>query len=64
VKRASKLEALKLLGSHRRMWGEDKPTPPAPEGPGLTVVIEQRMASGNAGPSMQQVVVSLQPPER
>jgi hypothetical protein len=62
VKRTDRLKALELLGRHKRLWGEDKPLPAAPEGPGLTVIVEQRVV-GAGGVVAQQVVVNLQPPE-
>lgn len=61
------LAGLKMLGQHRRLWNEDSAKLQAPEGPGLTVIVQQGGAqvgvhaqAGAAG----RVVVDLPGPER
>lgn len=60
------LAGLKMLGQHRRLWGDQDEKPQAPEGPGLTVIVN----AGGAQTSVQaergargHVVVDLPGPE-
>lgn len=61
VKRFDKTKALEMLGRHFGLWKD--PEAPPPEGPSLTVVVEQRVVAG-PGVVANQVVVNLAPPER
>lgn len=62
VKRFDKTKALELLGRHLGLWKDPVATPP--EGPGLTVIVQQVAAAGNAGVAANRVVVNLARPER
>lgn len=61
------LRASELLGKHLRMWGEDKPKDTGPQGPGLTVIVQQSVQGGASSGEVKQqagVVVNLPGPER
>lgn len=67
IKTRDKLKALEMLGRNRRLWNDDAAKLQAPEGPGLTVIVQQGGAqtavhaqAGAAG----RVVVDLPGPER
>lgn len=66
IKRHPKTKALELAGRYLRLWGDDAAKPVAPEGPGLTVIVQTAGATtavtaeqGTQG----QVVVNLPGPE-
>ena len=62
VKRFDKTKALELLGRHLGLWND--PKAPAPEGPGLTVVVQNAVhVEGNRVTSAQRVTVALPEPE-
>lgn len=61
----SALKGLDMLGRHRRLWGEERPTAAVPIGPGLTVIVQT--ATGGAGgdaPQLTRVDVRLPGPDR
>ena len=61
VRRFDKLKALEQLGRHLGLWKD--PERPPTEGPGMTVIIEQRAyAKDGSSVAANQVVVNLQPP--
>lgn len=67
IKTRDKLKALEMLGRNRRLWNEDSAKIQAPEGPGLTVIVQQGGAQtavhAQAG-ATGRVVVDLPGPER
>lgn len=61
IKRFDKTKALETLGRHLGLWKD--PERPPTEGPGMTVIIEQRAyAKDGSSVAANQVVVNLQPP--
>lgn len=65
VKRVDQIRALELLGKHHALWN-DQP-PPAPEGPGMTIVVQNAVhVDGHSQrvTSAARVAVNLPPPER
>lgn len=62
VKRFEKTKALELLGRHLGLWLD--PQPPPPEGPGLTVIVQNGVQiDGQRVTSAARVVVNLPTPE-
>lgn len=61
IKCFDKTKALETLGRHLGLWKD--PERPPTEGPGMTVIIEQRAyAKDGSSVAANQVVVNLQPP--
>jgi phage terminase small subunit len=63
VKRYDAVRALELLGKHHALW-HDQP-PPAPEGPGMTIVVQNGVqVEGQRVTAATHVQVNLPGPER
>ncbi len=62
IKRFDKTKALELLGRHLGLWTD--PAPPAAEGPGLTVIVQNGVqVDGHRVTSSARVMVNLPQPE-